>query len=669
MGKWRFGSAVFVVCLCQCGDPPLKSGAGGAAQQDGATSFGDAKLTGSDSTASADAEAAAPGKDAAVSPDAGQSPADTAACVPDCADKNKQCGNDGCGGSCGFCPSNALCSEFLCKPITGADACKATVCDKNATCNVGSDGLPQCVCNAGWEGDGKTCTETDGCKTANGGCDANATCSDKPGEPPKCTCKDGYTGDGKTCKDVDECAKQTAQCAPHAVCTNTPGSYECACDAGFSGDGLSGCKDIDECAAKTAKCGSDQVCDNTTGSYVCSCAPGYTKIPNGCQDIDECAAKPCDANAACKNAPGTYTCTCNAGWQGDGKTCTEVDLCKGITCGSGAVCKKGADGKAACVCAPGYVGDGKACAQAVVDIQLVGVLVAPLMESGDCWDSSIISGCTKPSQSALDAVAKAMTDLQAAVGTSNWAAKSQALETALQGINKGTAPPDAYGDAVLQPNNISFQLAEVGDSNAPTWSNAKWSKISLGPTTVLKVTLNDADLALDDEIGTAQLQIDALSQALAAGPVTVAVPVQAQDKQILALKIVVKAWKGCGDGKCDAPETAATCAADCATSGPKCGDAKCDPTETVASCPTDCKVLAGSCKAMCGKQSQANGCWCDDYCEKAGDCCADKAAMCTFGCKGKCGQKSQESDYKVCWCDDYCTKNNDCCKDKAANCP
>ncbi len=667
-----------ILVLAACGDPPLEATTPAAGADGSSTTFGgDANLSG-DSAGSTTADGAAKpadgdaatapvDTDAATTPET--APADTGACTPDCSAKGKQCGSDGCGGTCGFCASNAVCTDFQCKPIGGGDACKALTCDANAACAIGTDGIAKCTCKAGYAGDGTKCVVAD-CAIDNGGCDKNATCTPKKDAAPTCACKSGFDGDGKVCKDIDECEKKTAQCAPHAVCTNNEGSYDCKCDVGFDGDGISGCKDIDECKTGKSNCGSDQVCDNTVGSFVCSCGPGYTKEPNGCKDIDECAEKPCSDKATCKNTPGSYTCTCNTGFAGDGKTCTEVDLCKTVTCGANAVCQKGGDGKAMCVCAPGYLGDGKTCTQAVVDIALTGVFVAPLTSGGGCWDNPVIGSCTKPAKANLDAVTKAFNDLQAAVGTSGWAGKTTALETALQGLgNSTTARPDAYGDAVLQPAGTSFPLKEVSDTNVPLWSNAKWSKVFLGPTTVLKITLVDADFALDEEIGTVSLQVDALSKALAAGPVQVAIPVAIQEKQILAIKLVITAWKGCGDGKCLAPETETSCKADCATTGPKCGDAKCDTGETPATCPADCKVLAGSCKGMCGKQSAPNGCWCDDYCETAKDCCADKATFCVFGCKNKCGQKSQETDGKTCWCDDLCEKNGDCCKDFKGSCP
>lgn len=42
-------------------------------------------------------------------------------CTPDCT--NKQCGDDGCGGSCGSCGNNALCEQYKCKCYNGYDNC------------------------------------------------------------------------------------------------------------------------------------------------------------------------------------------------------------------------------------------------------------------------------------------------------------------------------------------------------------------------------------------------------------------------------------------------------------------------------------------------------------------------------------------------------------------
>jgi GON domain/Complement Clr-like EGF-like len=53
-------------------------------------------------------------------------------------------------------------------------------------------------------------------------CDPHATC-DPVG--PTCSCNAGFAGDGTTCTDVDECATANGGC--EADCANTAGSFEC----------------------------------------------------------------------------------------------------------------------------------------------------------------------------------------------------------------------------------------------------------------------------------------------------------------------------------------------------------------------------------------------------------------------------------------------------------
>ena len=76
-------------------------------------------------------------------------------------------------------------------------------------------------------------------------------------------------------------------------------------------------------------------------------------------------------------------------------------------------------------------------------------------------------------------------------------------------------------------------------------------------------------------------------------------------------------------------------------SGPTCGDGKCEQGESKKNCPADCNQSnAGSCQGACGNQSKS-GCWCDDLCEKQGDCCSDKQKICGAG--PKCGDGKCES--------------------------
>ena len=101
--------------------------------------------------------------DCVKGPDVPADVKDTDACVPDCA--GKQCGDDGCGGSCGVCspdcPLNAKCEAGqcleLCAPncagrFCGDDGCGCScgtcgdptkpICDSTGTCVSTSDTFP-----------------------------------------------------------------------------------------------------------------------------------------------------------------------------------------------------------------------------------------------------------------------------------------------------------------------------------------------------------------------------------------------------------------------------------------------------------------------------------------------------------------------------------------------
>jgi LmbE family N-acetylglucosaminyl deacetylase len=102
------------------GTPPGSDAGGGGAGGGGASGGGtDGGETGGSGGAGAS------GDDAAS--DGGGTAGDDGACVPDCT--GRECGDDGCGGSCGSCGADEVCSDGVC------------ACDP-ADCACGAPGWP-----------------------------------------------------------------------------------------------------------------------------------------------------------------------------------------------------------------------------------------------------------------------------------------------------------------------------------------------------------------------------------------------------------------------------------------------------------------------------------------------------------------------------------------------
>ncbi|XP_067906168.1 uncharacterized protein [Heterodontus francisci] len=161
------------------------------------------------------------------------------------------------------------------------------------------------------------------CQTGSHDCHSSASCFNSPGSF-QCVCRAGYTGDGRTCTDVNECQSGSHDCHSSASCFNSPGSFQCVCRAGYTGDGRI-CTDVDECLWNNGGC--SQLCVNIVGSYQCRCHPGYTLRPGSrttCTDVNECVnpvMNRCDPNAHCLNSDGSYRCECKSYYRGNGTHC------------------------------------------------------------------------------------------------------------------------------------------------------------------------------------------------------------------------------------------------------------------------------------------------------------------------------------------------------------
>ena len=253
--------------------------------------------------------------------------------------------------------SSGNCDNEICADAPGC--VDDNDCDANASCQDVAGNM-ECVCDAGYTGNGLSCSDIDECTDGTDDCDANATCTNNNGGFA-CACDAGYTGDGVSCTDVDECANGIDNCDANATCTNEDGSFSCACDAGYTGDGVT-CTALQACV-NNGDCGANATCEDVGGAMVCVCADGYTGDGVTCTDVDECAdgTDNCDINASCTNVDGGFSCTCNAGYSGDGVTCVILETCVDAgDCGTNASCQD-VGGSMLCVCDAGFQGDGQTC--------------------------------------------------------------------------------------------------------------------------------------------------------------------------------------------------------------------------------------------------------------------------------------------------------------------
>ncbi len=215
----------------------------------------------------------------------------TPTCTPSCG--GKQCGSDGCGGSCGNCPGGFVCDgngqcvsgcpDSCWGKQCGPDGCGGSCgnCAPGFTCTDAGQCTQECFGSCM----GKECG-TDGCGASCGACNPGLTCTDGG------QCVQNCVGDctGKECGS-DGCGVSCGNCGPGLFCT----------DAGQC---------VDECPASCVgkECGSDG-CGGDCGN----CGPGLVCFVGVC-------VEPCEP-------------TC------DGKECGP-DGCGGIcgTCGFGEAC-------------------------------------------------------------------------------------------------------------------------------------------------------------------------------------------------------------------------------------------------------------------------------------------------------------------------------------------
>lgn len=213
-------------------------------------------------------EGPAPGEDSSSEEDSG-------ACVPDCA--GKQCGDDGCGGTCGDCADSDICgADFTCVCMP---QCGEQVCGPDPACGV--------LC--GSCGDGFACIdggclacEEDMCGGDCGACPMGSRCVVEAGD---------FLGGCVPCAPSD-CGTECGAC---------PDGLECVAGA-CSGDLLETCTDLFLCIA---------YCDEVDEACIDSC---YTVAePGALQEMSQfldCSTEHCgDRTSDEHNACSLEFCT------------------------------------------------------------------------------------------------------------------------------------------------------------------------------------------------------------------------------------------------------------------------------------------------------------------------------------------------------------------------
>jgi hypothetical protein len=158
-----------------------------------------------------------------------------------CAVQTDTCNLGVCDPSNGSCVKMALANGTTCtdaNSCTANDVCTNGVCGGPNACGPNATactpGAPNtCSCAVGFKpGAGECVPDTNECSTSP--CSPDAICFDPSNNPGdvQCTCKPGYDGDGRTCIEHNGCANNP--CGNGTCVRGTAGAYSCTCAEGFT---------------------------------------------------------------------------------------------------------------------------------------------------------------------------------------------------------------------------------------------------------------------------------------------------------------------------------------------------------------------------------------------------------------------------------------------------
>jgi len=273
-------------------------------------------------------------------------------CTPFCG--GKECGDDGCGGSCGEC-ATGVCDGAVCQKGAGCEAAAGVKGCGGFTCEACVCALDAYCCDTEWDDVcvGECINDCEACVAPVAGnnlCDKGETCT---ANPEDCPC-----GPGTKCEN-DVCVESVGPCEPSCdgkVCGSDGCNGSCGtCDAGLI------CK-LGQCVVCTPDCTDMECGDDGCGGSCGECAEGTACKAGKCECVPKCTGLDCGddgCGGSCGDCQAGFACNagkCECAPQCDGKDCGG-DGCGGScgACDAGKVCNT--DGL--CECTPAC--EGKTC--------------------------------------------------------------------------------------------------------------------------------------------------------------------------------------------------------------------------------------------------------------------------------------------------------------------
>ena len=279
-----------------------------------------------------------------------QGQCEAAICTPICG--GKECGGDGCGGLCGECAADQTCSSGSCisKPDTGCgDVSWEGLCDDGymAYCDGLSGELVELNCDTGccgwypsegyyWCYTEENCTDfcVHECELGEQGCSVQGTHAWTCIEPPGAQCR---VREWSSC--TSGCDEVTGIC-DGVACEPSCQGKECG-DDGCGGD-CGTCGSGTQCeAGQCADLTCVPVCDGKVcGADGCGSQCGSCVVGQSCNDkgqcIDDGCQPACDGKVCGDNGCGGVCGQCDAGDLCESGLCVPAPCtpdCDGKTCG------------------------------------------------------------------------------------------------------------------------------------------------------------------------------------------------------------------------------------------------------------------------------------------------------------------------------------------------